>query len=326
MKIDLETPFLSWYSHISDNYLDFIKRIYKYNYTDYDEGDICGINWRNNILVEEITQCCKNNIYEETLNNLPDSGIWIEIKTNLYEINRIEPYIYSLLKPFESIFFAFNSIKTEEDSYVSNWLIEMATFGEPAVLEKILDDISDFDDIDFCRIIPSFAINFISLLIEECNLLGYDVIAIAEYYHIHLPLCLGSFNIQKNLFKHDLYKGRRYFPYFDRRKINKGITPQKHMQKEIPQALIPILERGKNTGLLDRNSQPIKGKMTKGQMKIFALYAGEEAGIEHRWKCFEILWNEKNLQQASDPSENKRKVINELFSDEIRQKAQIKTR
>lgn len=98
------------------------------------------------------------------------------------------------------------------------------------------------------------------------------------------------------------------------------------IRKEIPQELIPILERGQNAGLLDGNFRPIEGKMTKGQKKIFALYAGEEAGIEHRWKCFEDLWHEKNLQQASDPCENKRKVIEGLYSDEIRRKSLIKTR
>ena len=80
-----------------------------------------------------------------------------------------------------------------------------------------------------------------------------------------------------------------------------------------------VLKRGIDEGLLDSKFQPINDKMTKGQMKIFALCAGIECKIKYHFKVFETLWNTKNMAQVSDfdISEYRKKEILKLFPQEV---------
>lgn len=89
-----------------------------------------------------------------------------------------------------------------------------------------------------------------------------------------------------------------------------------------------VLSRGINAGLIDDNFQPIKGKMTKGQMKIFALCASIECGIQHHFKIFENLWHTKNLAQTReyDMKEDRIKQIEVLFSKDVVGKYKLEKR
>lgn len=86
-----------------------------------------------------------------------------------------------------------------------------------------------------------------------------------------------------------------------------------------------VLQRAVDAGFLDEKYQPVVGKMTRGQQKAFAIYAGTELGLKCVWKVFGILWNYKHLQQVDidDTSEERVKEIAKLFSKEIIQESQL---
>lgn len=76
-----------------------------------------------------------------------------------------------------------------------------------------------------------------------------------------------------------------------------------------------ILQRGVDANFLDNNFQPIRGNMTKYQIKRFAELASLELGIKEKWKVFGSLWNIKNLGQIKDyeANLNSLKIIESLF-------------
>ena len=78
----------------------------------------------------------------------------------------------------------------------------------------------------------------------------------------------------------------------------RGMPPETN--NVLSDRLRTVLGRGVDTGLLSSDFQPIKGRMTKGQMKIFAICAGIECGLQHYFKTFETLWNTKNLAQVRE--------------------------
>lgn len=86
-----------------------------------------------------------------------------------------------------------------------------------------------------------------------------------------------------------------------------------------------VLSRGIKAGLIDDNFQPIKDKMTKGQMKIFALCASIECGIQYHFKVFERLWQTKNLAQVKEYEMkiDRIKQIEALFSKDVVKKYKL---
>lgn len=84
-----------------------------------------------------------------------------------------------------------------------------------------------------------------------------------------------------------------------------------------------ILQRGVDANFLDNNFQPIRGNMTKYQIKRFAELASLELKINEKWKVFGSLWNIKNLGQIKDyeANLNSLKIIESLFPKEIVSKA-----
>ncbi len=80
-----------------------------------------------------------------------------------------------------------------------------------------------------------------------------------------------------------------------------------------------ILQRGVDANFLDNNFQPIRGNMTKYQIKRFAELASLELKINEKWKVFGSLWNIKNLGQIKDyeANLNSLKIIESLFPEEI---------
>lgn len=82
----------------------------------------------------------------------------------------------------------------------------------------------------------------------------------------------------------------------------------------------PILKKAQEAGFLDESYMPIKGKMTKIQMKLFAAYCAVACNItERHWKFFEELWNIKGLQGAKEEqgSDTKAKAVVALFPSEV---------
>lgn len=108
---------------------------------------------------------------------------------------------------------------------------------------------------------------------------------------------------------------------------NVGISPEPSILPDELDAdkVRKVLSRGIKAGLIDDNFQPIKGKMTKGQMKIFALCASIECGIQHHFKVFESLWHTKNLAQTReyDMKEDRIKQIEVLFSKDVVKKYKL---
>lgn len=95
-------------------------------------------------------------------------------------------------------------------------------------------------------------------------------------------------------------------------------------EPNIPQKLdtpkgIDVLKRGVGAGFLNESFMPIKGKMTRAQQKMFALYAGTELGIDCIWKTFQDLWNCKNLAQVRevDAKAESLDAIKVLFPREV---------
>ncbi len=108
---------------------------------------------------------------------------------------------------------------------------------------------------------------------------------------------------------------------------NVGISPEPSILSDVldTDKVREVLSRGIKAGLIDDNFQPIKDKMTKGQMKIFALCASIECGIQHHFKVFENLWHTKNLAQTReyDMKEDRIKQIEVLFSKDVVRKYKL---
>ena len=87
-----------------------------------------------------------------------------------------------------------------------------------------------------------------------------------------------------------------------------------------------ILQRAVDAGFLDNNYKPIKGKMTRAQQKMFALYAGIELGLDKPWSAFGILFDYPNLQQVREWESSQKRLdeIRNLFPKDIVEKAKRK--
>ncbi len=87
-----------------------------------------------------------------------------------------------------------------------------------------------------------------------------------------------------------------------------------------------ILRRAIDAGFLDNNYKPIKGKMTRAQQKMFALYAGIELGLDKPWNAFGRLFDYPNLRQVREFEGKKQKAdeIKALFPKEVVAKSAYK--
>lgn len=335
MDATLETPFLRGYERIARHYILFIKDVYRYNhFVDYCTPGVIECSYNDfSKEVREFTQNAEvEKMYFGDIETAESSSIWQEILSNLYDVNanKIDAYIYSLLRPFAGILVAFQNQETDEDKYVSEWLVTIGTFGDPGVYKQILDDISDFDNVNALDNLPFVAVGFVSRLIEVCNLLGYDVPDIANKFHIPIPRAIIDFNLEKAIFIKSQDKGLRYFPFFDRRRFenikNKNETQYLSPELDTPQAR-GYLNRAQEAGFVDERYQPIKGQITKVQMKLFAAYCSTACNItERHWKAFEELWGIKDLQKVKEEqgSPAKAKAIADLFPSEVVEAAKVR--
>lgn len=110
------------------------------------------------------------------------------------------------------------------------------------------------------------------------------------------------------------------------RQISGENTQDEETVKKKPGVMkvVPILGKAQKAGFLDEQYKPIKGKMTKIQMKLFAAYSTIECDINERhWKFFEELWDIKGLQQAKEEqgNETKAKAVAALFPSDVVAKA-----
>lgn len=326
MDMSLETPFLKGYERIARHYILVIRSVYKYNhFEDYCTPGVIEKNY--NDFSKEVREFTRNaeveKMYLGDNEDAESSLIWQEVLSNLYEVSsdKLDAYIYFLLHPFVHVLTAFNNESTDEDKYVSKWLIQTVTLGNAEIISQLLDDIADFDDVPLLDKVPFVALSFVSRLIETCNLLGYDVPTIANKFHIPMPRIIYDYNLEMSLFANEQYR-IRYFPFFDRRKFDNPSGRGKILtippELDTPQAR-EYLNRAQEAGFVDERYRPIKGRMTKVQMKLFAAYCSAACNItERHWKVFEELWNVKDLQKVKEEQGRpaKAKTIADLFPSE----------
>ena len=107
-----------------------------------------------------------------------------------------------------------------------------------------------------------------------------------------------------------------------------------HIEPEKPTSSLPpeldtpqareYLKKAQEAGFLDTHYKPIKGKMTKIQMKLFGAYCAVACNItEKHWKIFEDLWECKGLQRVKEEQgkDTKATEISALFPPDIVAKA-----
>lgn len=273
MNMTLETPFLKGYERIARNYISIIRSIYKYNcFADYSTPG--AIESAYNDYSEEVREFTQNEEVRKMFlgdNEAAESSlIWQEVLSNLFDISRgdkLDFYIYSLLSPFAQVLTAFENEKTDEDKYVSKWLMQTGTFGDPEIVAQLLDDISDFDNVPLIDNVPVVAVTFISRLIEACNLLGYDVFEIANKFHIPIPEAISRFNVEKAVFK-SKYEVARYFPYFDRRKFLKcnPMNKEQYLPSELDTTRArEYFGKAQEAGFIAKTDTGFKWTMTAGR-------------------------------------------------------------
>ena len=103
------------------------------------------------------------------------------------------------------------------------------------------------------------------------------------------------------------------------RKDNEQIAFAIPPELDTPQAR-EYLNKAQEAGFVDERYQPIKGQITKVQMKLFAAYCSAACNImERHWKVFEELWSVKDLQKVKEEqgSPAKAKAIADLFPSEV---------
>lgn len=219
MHKEIEAPFFRWYEDAAQSYLMVLKSSYVFanppiELIESEEELQILDKKREKDLEEQISNLgrkLKSGHYQTMKNFDRYCELWNEIEANLIEAkggNNIA-YIYSLLRPFEPIVRAYTSKSTDEEKYIANYM----------ECENICIPGGDFDDLEILveshPEISIFALEFLSLVREHCNLIGLDFISIADYFHFPTKT-LSNFNIGKILLI-ERDKGYRYFPVFDNR-------------------------------------------------------------------------------------------------------------
>jgi hypothetical protein len=262
------------------------------------------------------------------------SRIIEEIEANLNECKSEadrERYIFSLLCPFEStISFCFPITSIERlEKAISECKSSNGQSEAYAYYQKELDRIGHIQDrlkdlcwqkhekgtVEYCFMrwfgsAKSFSDRLDALLLTY----GIDLLELQKKSGIYItPKCRSIADVAYYIGSNEL--AQHY--------IN-ALPKCEEADNGIPQELNTVkarevLKRGIDEGLLDSKFQPINDKMTKGQMKIFALCAGIECKIKYHFKVFETLWNTKNMAQVSDfdISEYRKKEILKLFPQEV---------
>lgn len=271
------------------------------------------------------------------------SRIIEEIEANLNERNNEtdrERYLFSLLSPFENtISFCYPIANIERlekainECKASNDQSEACAYYQKELdrikyIQEHLIDLSrrkhEKGTIEYCfmrwlRSAQSFSDRLDALLLTY----GIDLLELQKRSGIYIkPKCRSIADVACYIGSYEL--AQHY--------IN-ALPQHEEADNSIPQELNTakareVLKRGIDAGLLDSNFQPINSKMTKGQMKIFAICAGIECKVKCHFKVFETFWHTKNMAQVSDfdISEYRKKEILKLFPQEVVERFKQTTR
>lgn len=263
------------------------------------------------------------------------SRIIEEIEANLSECNNEadrERYLFSLLSPFEStINFCYPIANIERleqainECKASNDQSEACAYYQKGLdrIKHIQDRLNDLcwqkhekGTIEYCFMrwfgsAKAFSNRLDALLLTY----GIDLLELQKKCGIYIkPKCRSIADVAYYIGSYEL--AQHYINTLPRyeEKSDNNIPHELNTDKARE-----VLKRGIDAGLLDNNFQPVNSRMTKGQMKIFALCASIECGIKKHFKVFETLWNTKNLAQVNsyDISPDRQKEIERLFPKEV---------
>lgn len=221
MDKTIENSFFRWYRTLSHYYLTALHFIiHCINPPDELEESEQKQPLENEeflkMLLSKLAAELETGNYEELTQFDRYSELWREVSGNLHEAisKNDRTYFYYLLFPFVPILNAYTDNSTEERRICSKWL-QQETFLFP-LDEELSENVSNLDEDAVLEIaIPGFALKFVSLVWEECNLKGFDFTEIANYFHIPTDMIKHFKLWQIVLGEKD--KGYKYFPFFDNR-------------------------------------------------------------------------------------------------------------